>query len=214
MNTVDSLKKLYKTMAGKDWPYDPNPTDAEVIDKIAADGKSGGGTGLPEIVFQVDFTDMIYPSEGSSEGPETENPHTGADASQTGAGADAVPMPKMSILTSKQEVVELAKHWSNCVVCVNVIGTELGKFSLFLQEGKNYGLICRLYYHLQASKIQGNPDEETLVACSYIAQPYSAGLELCAYDSQEGQRDVWDESSDYLPQVMGELLGGMFGPLD
>ena len=23
MNTVDSLKKLYKTMAGKDWPYEP-----------------------------------------------------------------------------------------------------------------------------------------------------------------------------------------------
>ena len=45
MNTVDSLKKLYKTMAGKDWPYDPNPTDAEVIDKIAADGNAGGGSG-------------------------------------------------------------------------------------------------------------------------------------------------------------------------
>ena len=44
MNTVDSLKKLYKTMAGKDWPYDPNPTDAEVIDKIAADGNGGGGS--------------------------------------------------------------------------------------------------------------------------------------------------------------------------
>lgn len=45
MNTVDSLKKLYKTMAGKDWPYDPNPTDAEVIDKIAADAQSGGSGG-------------------------------------------------------------------------------------------------------------------------------------------------------------------------
>lgn len=45
MNTVDSLKKLYKTMAGKDWPYDPNPTDAEVIDKITADGNAGGGSG-------------------------------------------------------------------------------------------------------------------------------------------------------------------------
>lgn len=44
MNTVDSLKKLYKTMAGKDWPYDPNPTDAEVIDKIAADASGSGGS--------------------------------------------------------------------------------------------------------------------------------------------------------------------------
>lgn len=36
-NTVDALKQLYKTMTGNDWPYDPNPTDAEVIKKIAED---------------------------------------------------------------------------------------------------------------------------------------------------------------------------------
>ena len=45
MNTVEALKNLYKTMSGKDWPYDPNPTDAEVIDKIAADGSAGGSGG-------------------------------------------------------------------------------------------------------------------------------------------------------------------------
>lgn len=39
----NELLALYKTMAGKDWPYDPNPTDAEVIDKIAADATGGGG---------------------------------------------------------------------------------------------------------------------------------------------------------------------------
>lgn len=36
-NTVTALKKLYKKMVGEDWPYEPNPTDAEVIDKIADD---------------------------------------------------------------------------------------------------------------------------------------------------------------------------------
>lgn len=36
-NTVDALKKLYKTLVGTDWPYGPNPTDAEVIEKIAED---------------------------------------------------------------------------------------------------------------------------------------------------------------------------------
>jgi len=45
MNTVEALKNLYKTMSGKDWPYDPNLTDAEVIDKIAADGNAGGSGG-------------------------------------------------------------------------------------------------------------------------------------------------------------------------
>lgn len=39
----NELLALYKTMAGKDWPYDPNPTDAEVIDKIAADASGSGG---------------------------------------------------------------------------------------------------------------------------------------------------------------------------
>ena len=39
----NELLALYKTMASKDWPYDPTPTDAEVIDKIAADAQSGGG---------------------------------------------------------------------------------------------------------------------------------------------------------------------------
>lgn len=36
-NTVEALKKLYKALVGADWPYEPNPTDAEVIDKIAED---------------------------------------------------------------------------------------------------------------------------------------------------------------------------------
>lgn len=40
MNTVDALKSLYKKLTGKDWPYDPNPTDAEVINKIAEDYES------------------------------------------------------------------------------------------------------------------------------------------------------------------------------
>lgn len=47
MNTVDALKKLYKTLAGKDYAGDPNPTDAEMIDAIAKDAQSGGsGSGL------------------------------------------------------------------------------------------------------------------------------------------------------------------------
>lgn len=58
MNTVDSLKKLYKTMAGKDWPYDPNPTDAEVIDKIAADGNAGSGGGCDCNKRIIDFSTL------------------------------------------------------------------------------------------------------------------------------------------------------------
>ena len=61
MNTVESLKKLYKTMAGKDWPYDPNPTDAEVIDKIAADATSGGsgGSGSAGRVIDLDALPVV-----------------------------------------------------------------------------------------------------------------------------------------------------------
>ena len=57
-NTVDSLKSLYKTMTGNDWPYEPNPTDAEVIDKIAKDATPGGGGGGVDLVFpfEVEMT--------------------------------------------------------------------------------------------------------------------------------------------------------------
>lgn len=62
MNTVDALKNLYKTMSGKDWPYDPNPTDAEVIDKIAADGSAGGTSGPTILIRQPGLTaDPIAP---------------------------------------------------------------------------------------------------------------------------------------------------------
>lgn len=58
MNTVEALKNLYKTMAGKDWPYDPNPTDAEVIDKIAADGNAGeGDAGAKRRIFFLRLPD-------------------------------------------------------------------------------------------------------------------------------------------------------------
>ena len=40
------LQALYKTLAGKDYAGDPNPTDAEMIDAIAKDATSGGGSGL------------------------------------------------------------------------------------------------------------------------------------------------------------------------
>lgn len=68
MNTVESLKKLYKAMAGKDWPYDPNPTDAEVIDKIAADATgSGGGSGSARI---IDLRTLDYRQEVDPESDE------------------------------------------------------------------------------------------------------------------------------------------------
>lgn len=61
MNTVDALKNLYKTLAGKDYTGDPNPTDAEMIDAIAKDASSGGGSSggitFPEIVL----TQQEYP---------------------------------------------------------------------------------------------------------------------------------------------------------
>ena len=45
MNTVDALKDLYKTLCGKDYAGDPNPTDAEMISAIAKDAQIGGGGG-------------------------------------------------------------------------------------------------------------------------------------------------------------------------
>lgn len=45
MNTVDALKDLYKTLCGKDYAGDPNPTDAEMIKAIAKDASTGGGSG-------------------------------------------------------------------------------------------------------------------------------------------------------------------------
>lgn len=58
MNTVDALKKLYKTLAGKDYAGDPNPTDAEMIDAIAKDATSGGSGGgdADDNIFEVAFT--------------------------------------------------------------------------------------------------------------------------------------------------------------
>lgn len=57
MNTVDALKDLYKTLSGSEWPYDPNPTDAEVIAKIAKDasgsGESGGGDGYSPRIIDI-----------------------------------------------------------------------------------------------------------------------------------------------------------------
>ena len=44
MNTVNALKDLYKTLCGKDYAGDPNPTDAEMISAIAKDASSGGGS--------------------------------------------------------------------------------------------------------------------------------------------------------------------------
>lgn len=59
MNTVDALKKLYKTLAGKDYAGDPNPTDAEMIDAIAKDATSGGSgsDSGPVIKFKANMTD-------------------------------------------------------------------------------------------------------------------------------------------------------------
>ena len=65
MNTVDALKKLYKTLAGKDYAGDPNPTDAEMIDAIAKDAQSGGGDAESIPVLH------LTPSEMQSDGNKT-----------------------------------------------------------------------------------------------------------------------------------------------
>ena len=46
-------------MVGNDWPYENNPTDAEVIDKIAKDAQSGGG-GSDLVVDVDDFEDIPH----------------------------------------------------------------------------------------------------------------------------------------------------------
>ena len=55
MNTVDALKNLYKTLAGKDYAGDPNPTDAEMIDAIAKDAQSGGSGGGDEFEINLAY---------------------------------------------------------------------------------------------------------------------------------------------------------------
>ena len=49
----NELLALYKTMAGKDWPYGSNPPDAEVINKIAADASGSGGSSDFEIILTL-----------------------------------------------------------------------------------------------------------------------------------------------------------------
>lgn len=63
MNTVDALKNLYKTLAGKDYAGDPNPTDAEMIDAIAKDASSGGSGGGGSIIREIEVVDdaLNYP---------------------------------------------------------------------------------------------------------------------------------------------------------
>ena len=66
MNTVDALKKLYKTLAGKDYAGDPNPTDAEMINAIAKDAQSsgsGGGSGSARIIdlMTLDHREEVDP---------------------------------------------------------------------------------------------------------------------------------------------------------
>jgi len=63
MNTVEALKDLYKTLCGKDYAGDPNPTDAEMISAIAADANiSGGGSpsSRPVITAEYDETENMY----------------------------------------------------------------------------------------------------------------------------------------------------------
>lgn len=57
MNTVDALKDLYKTLCGKDYAGDPNPTDAEMIKAIAKDASTGGsgGSGGSRIEMRVNM---------------------------------------------------------------------------------------------------------------------------------------------------------------
>lgn len=44
------LQSLYKTLAGKDYDGDPNPTDAEMIDAIAKDAQSGGSGSAGRVI--------------------------------------------------------------------------------------------------------------------------------------------------------------------
>ena len=189
MNTVDALKKLYKTLAGKDYAGDPNPTDAEMIDAIAKDATPGGGsggTGLPEIVFQADFTDVTTPEEAQTK-------------------------TKFAILTSKEEVMALAKMSSNCVVGVNLIDPNnvSAGTALEMRIGKNYGLLCRLFYRTRESEVEGSANEEYLDLYCYDSTPYWTQNELIAlssYDSSDGQWDIWADGG-HLKDAAGQVLG-------
>lgn len=57
MTTVDSLLKLYKKLCGKDYAYEVDPTDAEVIDKIAEDAETGEGSGVEAKIGDLDDLD-------------------------------------------------------------------------------------------------------------------------------------------------------------
>ena len=174
MNTVESLKKLYKTMAGKDWPYDPNPTDAEVIDKIAADATgSGGGSGLLEIVFQMDLT----------------NASSLVDMDNIG----------FAISISKEEAIALGKRSTNCVACLDIINPNNVSLSGELSSGRYNGVLCKIVYSRELPKVDTQPEEEYLSLMPYcisngdntVALP---AIPLLDYDTT--QHDVWTNIAD------------------
>lgn len=54
------LQSLYKTLAGKDYAGDPNPTDAEMIDAIAKDAQSGGSGSDSQAVKLTQSSENVY----------------------------------------------------------------------------------------------------------------------------------------------------------
>ena len=71
MNTVDALKDLYKTLCGKDYAGDPNPTDAEMIKAIAKDATTGGGGSGGGTTRIIDLTTLEPRREVDPENDET-----------------------------------------------------------------------------------------------------------------------------------------------
>lgn len=71
MNTVDALKDLYKTLCGKDYAGDPNPTDAEMISAIAKDATTGGGGSGSGGARIIDFSTLEPRQEVDPENDET-----------------------------------------------------------------------------------------------------------------------------------------------
>lgn len=68
----EKLQALYKTMVGNDWPYENNPTNAEVIDKIAKDATSGGSGGASSGRVIELFAIMNAGQEGLDFGGQTD----------------------------------------------------------------------------------------------------------------------------------------------
>lgn len=194
----DALVTLGKALCGDSFEVKPGLTDAETIMEIAKNytGGSGSGdntgSGLPEIVFQLDLSNVD---------PEAIDEN----------------LIENSILITKEEAINMALQNQNCVICLDVVDPNhilvsqlpgYGNTMTSLQNGMNYGPICKLYYEWTPSKVEGQPNDTLLSATPYIINLSKADLIPLLYYGDTmftNPIDIWENSED-LAGMMSELM--------